>query len=378
MSGLGETVAALRRLRTSGLVAPSSGGVVETAAFGANPGALRMLSYVPNELQPGAPLVVVLHGCTQTAEAHVRAAGWLMLADRCGFAVLAPEQRPANNLNRCFNWFRPEHATRDRGEAASIVAMVRFLVGAHRLDTRRVFVTGLSAGGAMTSVLLATYPEVFAGGGIVAGLPFGVADNVQSAWGAMRGGAGRSADLVRSVHDASSSKATLPRVTIWHGDADATVNATNATDIAQQWVGAHGLAIDQGETEIVGGRTRVIWRSSRTGAAMVESNIIHGLGHGVPLSTLGEDGVGAVAPYMLEAGVSSATEIARFWGLVGKTMPRSNPPTPDRTSSEPSDQSRLGDRVMASLSGHVSADVESVIANALKSAGLMTSPREDG
>lgn len=368
MSGLGETVAALRRVRDRGLVAPASGEhMIETSAFGANPGALRMLSYVPDDMKAGAPLVVALHGCTQTAEAHARAAGWLTLADRCGFAVLAPEQRPENNLSRCFNWFRPEHATRDRGEAASIIAMIRFLSGAYGLDARRVFVTGLSAGGAMTSVLLATYPEVFAGGAIVAGLPFGVADNVQSAWGAMRGGA-HSDNLVRSVRAASSSEAKPPRVTIWHGDADATVNATNAADIARQWVGAHDLAIDGGESEIVGGRTRVIWRSPRTGVAMVESNVVHGLGHGVPLSTLGEEGIGAVAPYMLEAGVSSATEIARFWGLVGKTIPRSKP-APVRALNETPVHARLGDRVVASLSSHVPADVEAIIAKALKSAG---------
>ena len=110
MAGLKDTTAALAKMRRqvealAGGADGSSGRMVETSDFGADPGALRMLSYVPERLAPGAPLVVVLHGCTQRAEPHAEAGGWLTLAERCGFAVLAPEQSPANNGNRCFNWY---------------------------------------------------------------------------------------------------------------------------------------------------------------------------------------------------------------------------------------------------------------------------------
>ncbi len=178
-------------------------GMTEVTGFGFNPGSLRMLSHAPADLPPMAPLVVVLHGCTQTAEAFAAGSGWLALADRHGFAVLAPEQVQANNPNRCFNWFAPDDVERGRGEAASIVAMVGHAIARHGLDPSRVFVTGLSAGGAMTLAMLASYPDVFAAGAVVAGLPFGVARNVQEAMRAMhradgRGGAALG-DLVRNA-----------------------------------------------------------------------------------------------------------------------------------------------------------------------------------
>lgn len=354
----------------------------ETTAFGANPGALRMLAFVPEGLEPGAPLVIVLHGCTQGASAYASNAGWLTLAERCGFAVLAPEQTQANNPNRCFNWFEPDDATRGRGEAASIRAMAAHALERHRLDPHRVFVTGLSAGGAMASVMLAAYPEVFAGGAIVAGLPFGVADNMQTAFGAMRGGRTRNAaELGDLVRRAAPAAARIPRVSVWHGDADHTVNASNATEVTKQWVAAHGHAAQPDALETLEGRTRVRWRSPDGGEVLVESNIVHGLAHGTPLATLGDEGLGAVAPFMLEAGVSSTLEIARFWGIAPPAETVSarrgresvvlegevlEPEAPDDRPA-PS----LGEQVMTSVSGRVSPDVGAVIAKALKSAGLM-------
>src|ERR1700704_2497084 len=153
--------------------------LVETGHFGTNPGALRMFAFVPEHLQRAPALVVVLHGCGQTAAGYDLGAGWSTLAKRYGFALLMPEQQPANNANGCFNWFNPEDTARDRGEAGSIRQMIARMAGDHKINRRRIFVTGLSAGGAMTTVMLATYPEVFAGGAVIAGLPYGVATNVR-------------------------------------------------------------------------------------------------------------------------------------------------------------------------------------------------------
>jgi poly(hydroxyalkanoate) depolymerase family esterase len=149
--------------------------LTETTAFGSNPGDLRMFSFAPVNLQPGAGLVVVLHGCGQTAAGYDLGAGWSTLAKRFGFALLMPQQQPSNNAQACFNWFNPEDTTRDSGEACSIRQMIAQMVRDYKINQRRIFVTGLSAGGAMTSVMLATYPEVFAGGAVIAGLPYGVA-----------------------------------------------------------------------------------------------------------------------------------------------------------------------------------------------------------
>ena len=137
-----------------------------------------MFAYVPEQLPRAPALVVVLHGCGQTAAAYDFGTGWSTLAKRYGFALLMPEQQRANNANTCFNWFNPGDIARGRGEAASIRQMIARMVADHEIDPRRIYITGLSAGGAMTSVMLAVYPEVFAGGAIIAGLPYGIASNV--------------------------------------------------------------------------------------------------------------------------------------------------------------------------------------------------------
>src|SRR5215217_7426775 len=123
----------------------------EVTGFGSNPGSLRMFAYVPDDLARTPAVVVILHGCLQTAAGYDYGAGWSTLADRYGFALLLPEQQTTNNPQRCFNWFQREDSTRDQGEALSIRQMVEYMSQTYGVDPRRVFVTGLSAGGAMTS-----------------------------------------------------------------------------------------------------------------------------------------------------------------------------------------------------------------------------------
>lgn len=154
---------------------------------GPNPGDLDLFVHFPVGLKDGAPLVVGLHGCTQSAANHAYDAGWLSLADEAGFAMLAPGQKRSNNTNLCFNWFDATDAAGPAGELASIVEMIRYVVADNRLDADRVFVTGLSAGGAMAFALVYRHPEMFAGAGIVAGLPVDGALNLQEALGLMSG-----------------------------------------------------------------------------------------------------------------------------------------------------------------------------------------------
>jgi poly(hydroxyalkanoate) depolymerase family esterase len=382
MAKLGETAARLAKLRRQ-MQAPAGGSagdgrMTETPAFGANPGALRMLTYAPSNLPKKAPLVVVLHGCTQRAGAYADQAGWITLADREGFCVLAPEQTSGNNPNRCFNWFQPGDIARGQGEAASIHAMVLQAVKAHDLDPRRVFVTGLSAGGAMTAVMLAAYPETFAAGAVVAGLPYGVAGNVQEALRAMHGGLSQdSADLAALARRAAPAGGRVPRLSVWHGEADGTVSVGNGRAVARQWAALHRLADDPDDLETLTGRTRSSWRNA-DGETLVQLNLIAGLGHGTPLAAGGADPLGAVAPYMLEAGVSSSLEIARFWGLApagaaSLAAPQVTKVTKVVETVEPpaTASNDLGAQVMATLAGRVAPDIQGVISKALRTAGLM-------
>jgi len=315
---LAETVAALQRYQRSWSPAPQphdQGLLTDVADFGANPGALKMRVYRPADLPKGAPLVVVLHGCRQTAEGYAAGAGWLTLADRFGFAVLCPEQVAANNAYCCFNWFEPGDIARDRGEAASIRQMIAWMLADGRLDRARVFVTGLSAGGAMTNVMLAAYPEVFAGGAPVAGLPYGAASDAREALGAMFQGVRHLPDVWGDhVRAASSYRGPWPKVSVWHGDADTTVKPDNGEATALQWADVHGLPPHPGATESDGVVGRSVWLDGR-GLPVVERYVIHGLGHGTPLATLGPDGCGEAGAFLLEAGVSSSLQIAKFWGV---------------------------------------------------------------
>ena len=291
--------------------------LVEITNFGSNPGNLRMLTYVPPHLPNRAPLVVVLHGCLQTAQAYDEGSGWSTLAKRSGFALVYAEQTRANNPNRCFNWFRPEDVRRGSGEALSVRQMVSRMRRSRSIDPARIFITGLSAGGAMTSVMLATYPEVFAGGGIIAGLPFGAASGARQIVSAMKRPQPRTAehwgDLVRS---ASAHTGLRPTVSIWHGTEDRTVAASNAAALLSQWTNVHGVREEAFAQTAVGGHRRRAW-SNKKGKPVVELYLIEGMGHGAPVRrTKAQVSAEGPRPFMLDVGLSSTLHLARSWGLL--------------------------------------------------------------
>lgn len=284
--------------------------------FGANPGNLTMWCYVPPDLPPSSPLVVVLHGCAQTAAAFDHGTGWTDLASRHGFAVLMPEQQRANNPNLCFNWFDPEKTARGGGEVLSIHRMIAAMVRLHRVSARRIFIVGLSAGGAMASAMLAAYPEVFAAGAIIAGLPSGVAGNLREALAAMSVAPAKTDDALGSfVRDASSHQGPWPRISVWHGTADRVVNPANADQIVQQWRNVHGFPPEPIQVSDVDGHSKAIW-SDATGKIIIESYSIGGMAHGIPLSVSGDETFGAPGPFMLDAGIASTLRIAEFFELV--------------------------------------------------------------
>ncbi|WP_342251017.1 extracellular catalytic domain type 1 short-chain-length polyhydroxyalkanoate depolymerase [Sphingomonas sp. OTU376] len=362
MRRLNDTIQRLNALRARQTSIPQGANrLTELRDFGSNPGALRAFCHTPARLEENAALVVVLHGCTQDAAAYDRGSGWSELADEQGFSVLFPEQRRANNANLCFNWFNREDTRRDGGEALSIRQMVAAMIATHRLDPARVFVTGLSAGGAMTSVMLATYPEVFAGGAIIAGLPYGTAESMPQALDRMRAQGGPSgAALGALVTAASAHNGRWPSISIWHGTGDMTVSPTNAGLILEQWRRLHGVAEAPSETNAVDGHAHRLWRDA-AGREVIEEYRIAGLGHGTPLSTLGSEACGAPGPYMLEAGISSTRHIARFWGLMA-TEAAHAPLQVRETARADASQPHKAD---------TATGVGRIIEDALRAAGLM-------
>lgn len=294
-----------------GLPGATSGTATLTAipSFGDNPGGLAMYAYAPASAKPGAPVVVALHGCTQSATAYANA-GWNAIADQIGVVVVYAEQATTNDFQRCFRWWEPAHTTRDRGEAKSIRSMVD--AARAKYGSGDAYVTGLSAGGAMTAVMLATYPDVFRAGAIMSGLPYHCAQTKNDAYGCMSG-----KDLAPAAWRALLPSEVLgqpPRVSIWHGDTDYVVRTTNATQLVRQWTAANQLTDEPTATETVGPATHDVYRDAR-GVARVERWTIRGMSHGVALDPKG--GCGTAAAYMLDEGLCSAQKAAEFFGLMG-------------------------------------------------------------
>jgi len=330
-----------------------------------NPGNLIGRCYVPPGLSGPAPLVVVLHGCTQNAAIYDHGSGWSRLADRHGFLLLFPEQQRANNPMLCFNWFSGNDSQRGMGEAASIKAMIEAMAKAHDVDRSRIFVTGLSAGGAMSSVMLATYPEIFSAGAIIAGMAYGCASDVAGAFDCMSGRATADArELGLKVRRASPHKGPWPRVQVWQGSADHTVAPSNADAIVLQWAHLHGLNARPDRADQVAGYPRRTWLGAN-GKPLIEEYRITGMAHGIPLDPgTGEGESGAAGAHMLDVGLSSTDRIAAFFGIAPEPAERAEPRA-RRTSAPASPRAR------AKAHEEPASGVQAVIENALKAAGLM-------
>lgn len=369
MRSLSDTLERLARLKKQPFDdRQATRELVPLSGFGSNPGNLSGLLAIPSLMRKRPALVVVLHGCRQTAGSYDLSAGWSKLAEEEGFIVLYPQQERANNPNLCFNWFSREDASRDMGEALSIRQMIAHVVENHDVDHARIFITGLSAGGAMANVMLASYPDVFAGGAIIAGLPFGTAHSIPEAFDRMRGQRLPAQDELQArLRDASSHQGPWPRLSVWHGTNDTTVHEANAQASLAQWRGVHGLADTPDHREESGGHQRHVWTDAR-GQEVLEFYRLSGMGHGTPLDPrLGYEQEG---PFMLDVGVSATLSTARFFGLLepkeGRTF---RPVAASQLPPQAEDNA-------APVGSHVRPDtdqpnIQAVIERALRSAGLM-------
>jgi poly(hydroxyalkanoate) depolymerase family esterase len=355
MRTISDTIERLSRYRTNPLGNGKPQSTLKKLKFvGRNPGNLSAKFQSPTDPAVAPALVVVLHGCTQSADAYDQGSGWSKLADDYGFAVVFPEQSRENNANLCFNWFNDVDISRDHGEVQSIREMVAAMITEHGVDPTRVYVTGLSAGGAMANAMLATYPEVFAGGAIIAGLPYGTASTVPEAFDRMRGhGLPSHAGLETKLREASAHDGPWPTVSIWQGTADNTVVKSNADAIVDQWRSVHGVPAGAASSDIVDGQVRRTWKDAY-GREVIDLYLVEQMGHGTPLDTT--SGYGHPAPYMLEVGISSTVHIARNWGLTPSFERRNKTQETERSAPNEHTSDAGG--------------IQDIIEGALRSAGL--------
>jgi len=276
--------------------------------FGSNPGGLSLFIYEPAALGSNVPLVLALHGCGQTADAYT-ATGWNTLADERRFLVAYPQ---TTTNGGCFDWFSANQQTRTGPQVSSLMQMVQHLVATRGVDPSRVYVTGLSAGGAMTGVLLAVAPDVFSRGAVMAGLPFACAtsqlqgftcmssppDQTPAQWGA----------LVRAVAGTNPA----PRISLWHGSADTTVRPANLQEQVDQWTNVNAIDATADATTTVGSATHQEFKNA-AGVTLVESWSLSGMNHGTPIDTA--RGCGTPGPFVLDVGVCSSRFAADFFSL---------------------------------------------------------------
>ncbi|MDB5999256.1 MAG: putative esterase [Rhizobacter sp.] len=293
-------------------------GTFETREF-SNPAGTRSYKlYVPARASDAPrPMMVMLHGCTQSADDFAAGTQMNRLADEHGFLVVYPEQPTHANMSKCWNWFKQQDQVRDAGEPSLIAGIVREVAARHGADLRRIFVAGLSAGAAMAVVVGETYPELIAGVGAHSGLPYGSAHDVASAMAAMKGGRSGLPGLqgAPGVGAGSPKKALQPvPIIVFHGDRDHTVQQTNGSEIVKQAKDAY--LTRSGEATLIssterskapGGRSysRTV-HADGTGGAQIESWTIHGAAH----AWSGGDARGS---YTDPAGPDASAEMVRFF-----------------------------------------------------------------
>ncbi len=302
---------------TSCFMTQAQTGWNAVTGFGTNPGNLNMYSYVPTGIVGNAPLVVVMHGCTQTATMVATQSGWNTLANRHKFYVVYPEQVAVNNSSECFNWFVSGDIQRNQGEAYSIKQMVDYMKAHYGIDTTQIFVTGLSAGACMTNVMMACYPDIFKAGAVMAGAPYkagasalyGYTTTISpTAWG----------DSVKSAYPTYTG--AYPKVAVFQGSADFVVSPSNETEIMKQWTNVHGASQTAASTiSSFNGNAYVTKNiyNDPSGTEVMETYTISGMGHAIALDTGScYQQCGQTGTYALEVYFSSCFWAAYFFNIL--------------------------------------------------------------
>lgn len=296
--------------------------LTEVKSFGPDPGNLRMFVHAPGGAEGLRPLVVVLHGCTQKAKRIASLSGWNDLADTAGCYVVYVQQRTINNSLRCFNWFREQDIKPGEGEVGSVASMVRHALAHYPIDPARVYLYGVSSGGALSSALAACEPDLFAGVGIFAGAPYRAANNTLDArlvirnprvldpaqWGRM----------VTDLHPKRTKP--YPPVIVVHGTNDGVVDMGHGQALVAQWTAVAGTdsIVDRVDDPYSG--NSAVRRSeyhASDGRTVVVFFKVQGLGHQLPIDPgKGTRQGGKRSWVSRDLDFHSTYVLAKEWGLV--------------------------------------------------------------
>ena len=277
-------------------VAVPDGAGFEERVFRGATGSLAYRLYVPGRAPGRAmPLVVMLHGCTQSPEDFAAGTRMNEVAEQQGFLVAYPRQTQSANLQKCWNWFEAKDQHRDGGEPALIAGLTREILRDHAVDPARVYVAGLSAGGAAAAIMGQAYPDLYAAVGVHSGLAAGAASDMPSAFAAMRQGGAR-------LH----SNLPVPTI-VFHGDRDRTVHPANGDQVLAQAGAGASLEADVSRGQASGGLdfTRTV-QSDENGRPMLELWTLHGAGHAW-------SGGSTAGTYTEPRGPDASREMVRFF-----------------------------------------------------------------
>ena len=276
-------------------------GSFTTASFANAAGGRAYKLYVPaNRHGPNLPLIVMLHGCTQNPDDFAAGTGMNAFAEEHGCIIAYPAQPASANPQKCWSWFSPQHQQRDGGEPSIIAGITRQVIAAHAVDPDRIYVAGLSAGGALAAIMGATYPELYAAVGVHSGLPVGAAHSLPSALAAMSKGP-------RTGIQGREGARAVPTI-IFHGDQDTTVHPRNGDQLAADATATNAqLRSTVVEARAPGGKayTRTVYRDA-TDVAHCEIWRIQGAGHAW-------SGGSSTGTYTDPAGPNAAREMLRFF-----------------------------------------------------------------
>ena len=273
--------------------APSDPGRFTAGSYTDPAGTRAYKLYVPSRYTGQAvPLVVMLHGCTQTPDDFAAGTRMNRLAEGATFLVVYPAQAGSANRSKCWNWFQPADQQRGRGEPSIIAGITRQVMARYQVDAQRVYVAGLSAGGAMAMIMGVTYPDLYAAIGVHSGLAYGAAHDLTSAIAAMQHGGPDPLRRGNRFWEAGGVFARIVPTIVFHGDRDTIVNPRNGDQVLAQWTAAmtaggrsttsgtdQRITVSRGQ--VPGGRayTRAVYHDLR-GQAVLEQWLIHGAGHG--------------------------------------------------------------------------------------------------